>query len=66
MENIIWSLKNSFGGKFTSFEDLAQLGFQHFKILFTAKGRITIDVIMQMALFFPRFVEEEDNMTLME
>ena len=66
MENTIWSLKDSSGRQFTSFEDLAQLGPQHFKNLFTAEGRVTIDVIVQMALMFPRFVEDEDNRTLME
>jgi hypothetical protein len=66
MENTIWSLKDSFGRNFTSFEDLAWLGSQHFKKLFIVEGRVTIDVIVQMALLFPRFVEEEYNMTLME
>jgi hypothetical protein len=66
MENTIWILKDSFGRKITSFEDQAQLGSQHLKKIFIAKGRVTIDVIVQMALLFPRFLEEEYNRSLME
>jgi hypothetical protein len=66
MANTIWGLKDSTRRHFTSFRDLAQLGTQHFKALFSAERRVTIDAIIQLALCFPSFAGEEDNMALME
>jgi hypothetical protein len=56
MENTIWGLKGFIQQTITSFEDLAQLGTQHFKNIFSAERRVTIDAIIQLALCFPSFV----------
>jgi hypothetical protein len=64
--NTIWSLKDENGREHSSFEDLTQLGTNHFKNLFKADEQVSIDAIVQLALFFPRFVEEVDNRELME
>jgi hypothetical protein len=66
MVNTIWSLKDQTCRNLSSFEDLARLGSQHFKSLYSTDRRVSLDTIIQMELFFPRFVEEEDNLDLME
>jgi hypothetical protein len=63
--NNIWSLNDPTGRRLSSFEDLAQMGCNHFKDLFKAPPRINIQDIIQTALYFPKFVEEEDNRDLM-
>lgn len=66
MANTIWSLNNPSSRPITSFEGLAQLGARHFQNLFKADGRVPIDVIVRLALFFPRFVNEEEIRALMD
>jgi hypothetical protein len=66
MSNTIWSLKDDNGREHSSFEELVQLGTSHFKNLFKVDERVSIDAIVQLALFFPRFVDEVDNRELME
>jgi hypothetical protein len=65
LENTIWGLKDQMGRQLSSFEDLARLGSQHFKSLYTTDRRVSIDATLQMALYFPHFVEEEENLDLM-
>jgi hypothetical protein len=65
LANTIWGLKDQSRRKLSSFEDLARLGSQHFKSLYAADRRVSLDATLQMALFFPRFVEEEENLDLM-
>jgi hypothetical protein len=42
------------------------MGSKHFQNLFKVDGRVALDAIVLLALFFPRFVDEEDNRALME
>jgi len=58
-------IKDHTGRMLSLFKDLAQLGSHHFKYLYLSDIRVTIDVVIQMALHFPHFVEEEDNVVLM-
>jgi hypothetical protein len=66
MTHTIWSIKDDSGRLCLSFEEMAQQGVSHFKTLFKENQRVSIDAIIQLALFFPRFVEEEYNKSLME
>jgi len=66
MENTIWSLKDTCGRSVQYFEGMAQVGIKHFQNIFKADGGVTIDAIVHIALYFPRFVEERDNRALME
>jgi hypothetical protein len=65
MTNTIWGIKDQSGRLQTSFEDMERLGSSHFKSQYSADSRVSIDVVIQMALLFPRFVEEEENEELM-
>jgi hypothetical protein len=66
LENTIWGLTDHTGRNISSFEDLARLGSHHFKYLYSTERRVSIDDIIQMALYFPHFMEEEYNLDLME
>lgn len=45
--------------KHLSFEGLSLLGKNHFKNLFKANSQATIEEVVKVAQFFPRFVKEE-------
>jgi hypothetical protein len=64
--NTIWSLNDIDGRTISSFEGLAHLGKRHFHNLFKEYERVNIANIVRMSLYFPSFVNEEDNTTLME
>jgi hypothetical protein len=66
LENTIWGLKDHTCRNLSSFEGLARLGSQHFKYLYSADRRVSLDAIIQMELLYPHFVEEEDNLDLMK
>lgn len=57
--NTIWYLKDQDGNLETSFEGLSLLGKNHFKNLFKANNQATIEEVVKVAQFFPRFVKEE-------
>jgi len=46
MANTIWCLKDENGREHSSFEDLTQLGTNHFKNLFKAYKRVSVNAIV--------------------
>ena len=64
--NTIWSLEDSMERSHETFEDMATLGVEHFQQLFQAPEGSQLVEIMRIARVFPRFVGEEDNLSLME
>jgi hypothetical protein len=64
--NTIWQLKDSAGNLETTFEGMSKLGKNYFQNLFKAETQASIEEVVQVAQFFPRFVEEADNRLLME
>ena len=64
MVNTIWGLKKRDGEVVNTFEGLASMGINHFQDLFKVQERSSIAKIVQVARLFPRFVEEEDNQSL--
>lgn len=62
----MWELNNPEGERVSSFKNLADLGVNHFKSLFCAPGGATLAEITQLARVFPRFVEENNNASLLE
>ena len=53
-------------GPVNSFEGLCSMGIDHFQKKFRARKGSSIVEIVQVDRFFPCFVEEEDNMMLMD
>jgi len=49
-----------------SFDDLASLGVNYFKNLFKAPEEVSIVEVIRVTQFFPRFIEEEGNDSIME
>jgi hypothetical protein len=45
--------------------ELAKEGSSHFKNIFKADSRATIDTILQVASLFPSFIDQEGNVNLM-
>ena len=45
---------------------MSRLGKKHFQEIFKAENQATIEEVVQMAQLFPRFVDEEDDILLME
>jgi hypothetical protein len=64
--NTIWQLKDQAGNLETTFEGMSKLGKNYFQNLFKEETQVSIEEVVQVAQFFPRFVEEEDNRLLME
>jgi hypothetical protein len=50
----------------TFFEGMPILGKNYFQNLFKVETQASIEEVVQVAQYFPRFVEEEDNHFLME
>jgi hypothetical protein len=50
MKNTIWRLIDDVGRNLSSFEELANLEVQHFKSFFNEEERVSIDVVIQLAL----------------
>lgn len=65
ISNTIWSLQNSLGEHVTSFDGLAVVGVQHFENLFIERPGANIAEVVQIAQFFPSFVDQADNQRLM-
>jgi hypothetical protein len=59
MANTIWSLRNQRGEEITKYNELADLGINHFKTLYKAQEESSIAEIIKVAQLFPRFVEED-------
>jgi hypothetical protein len=64
--NTIWHLKDQDGNLETSFEGMSLQGKNYFQNLFKADNQATIEEVVKVAQFFPRFVEEEENSFLMK
>lgn len=64
--NTIWEFKNVDGDKVTSFNNLVELGVNHFQNMYKASVGTSLAEIIQIAHMFPRFEEEVDNGNLME
>ena len=64
--NTIWSLLDDHGSLHDTFEGMASTGVEHFKSLFKALAQVSIAEVIRTAQLFPRFVEEDDNLSLME
>jgi hypothetical protein len=61
---MIWSLKDQGDKPITSFEGFANMGRKNFENLFKDDRRENLDDIIKIALYFPSFVDEEDNKKL--
>jgi hypothetical protein len=59
MANTIWSLQNQRGEEITKYNELADLGINHFKTLFKAQEETSIAEIIKVSQLFPIFVEED-------
>jgi hypothetical protein len=59
-------LKDPAGNLETTFEGMSKLGENYFQNLFKAEAQVSIEEVVQVAQFFPRFVEEADNQLLVE
>jgi hypothetical protein len=66
MANTIWSLKDPEGRKISSFEGMGRIGKEYFQSLFKVDQRVSMVDIVRMDLFFPRFVGEDENKSLIE
>jgi hypothetical protein len=64
--NTIWHLKDQAGNLETTFEGMSKLGKNYFENIFKAETQASIEEVVQVDHFFPRFVEEADNRLLME
>ena len=64
--NTIWSLQDSYGVAQNNFVDKAHIGVTHFKNLFKTPPEVTIVEVVRVAQLFPRFVDVEDNLILMD
>jgi hypothetical protein len=62
--NIIWHLQDNQRAEISYFDGLANFGKTHFQSLFKAREGSNLVDIVRMALFFPRFVDDEDNRDL--
>lgn len=61
----IWEMSNDEGDHIKAFLGLANFEIKHFQNLFKAQREPSIAEILQIALFFSNYVEEEDNEDLM-
>jgi hypothetical protein len=50
----------------TTFEGMSNLGKNYFQNLFKVETQASIEEVVQVAQYFPRFVDEADNRLLME
>lgn len=64
--NIIWEIKHEDSGVEKSFDHLASPRSSHFKTLFKAPTKASIVEVIQVAQFFLRYAEEEENDLLMD
>lgn len=66
MGNTIWGLSKGDVSMVESFDELSELGVEHFLSLFKAQEEASIAEIIRIVGFFPRFLEDVDNNMLME
>jgi hypothetical protein len=64
--NTIWHLKDQDGNQENTFEGMSRIGKKYFQELFRAENQATIEEVVRMAQYFPRFANDEDNRMLME
>ena len=64
--NSIWQLKDHDGKKEHTFEGMSRIGIFFFQELYKVENKATIEEVIWMAQYFPRFTNEEDNRMLME
>jgi hypothetical protein len=62
--NTIWQLQSQTSNMVSSFEGITQMGKYHFKNIFKADPAINIVDFIRITLYFPRFVNEDENMDL--
>jgi hypothetical protein len=62
--NTIWDMKDPEGRTISTFPGLAELGKNHFKTLYKADQRANIVDIVRLALYYPSFVNEQNNRDL--
>jgi hypothetical protein len=54
-------MKNLEGRTVSTFSGLEEMGKNHFKALYKADQRVSIVDIVRLALFYPNFVNEQNN-----
>ena len=64
--NTAWKLNDGFGICHDTFEGMASTRVEHFQTLYKTLAQASIAEVIRVAELFPRFVEEEDNLALME
>lgn len=64
--NTMWKVEKADGTLDTSLEEIDKAGMDHFKSCYKADGRATIMEVTKITSYFPRFVEDEDNTSLLE
>jgi hypothetical protein len=65
ISNTIWSLTDNSGRKISSFDGLAHLAKSHLQNPLRANNQANITDVVRLAQFFPSFVNEEENRSLM-
>eukprot|EP01018_Ginkgo_biloba_P032904 Gb_28853 [translate_table: standard] len=64
--NAIRKITTPDGSDACKFEDVAKARVKHFSSLFKDEERVSIAEAIRMTQFYPRFVNEEDNLSVME
>jgi len=64
--NTIQRMQNREGEGGTSFEYISNSGLEHFVDVYKEESTTTIVEVVKMATFFPSFVNEEENESLLE
>lgn len=49
-----------------NFEDLVRVTIDHFVNIYKEEERVSIVVVVKMTSFFPSFVNQDENVSLME
>ena len=64
--NTVWILLDDRGMIHYTFNGMARTWVEHFENMFKSPPHESIAKVIRIAQLFPRFVEEEDNLALME
>eukprot|EP01018_Ginkgo_biloba_P022058 Gb_03022 [translate_table: standard] len=64
--NTIWKINREDRVEVTNFEDLARAGVSHFGKIFKAEERVSIAEVVRLTSFFPSFVNEAENLSLLK
>ena len=64
--NTVWILVDEHGSTHDTVEGMDSTGVEHFKKLYKEPIQSSLAKVIRIAQVFPRFVEEEDNLALME